>query len=84
MTYEEAYKKYRRRMESFCLYKLDGGDGQLAEDLCSEVFFVRLFVRHPFASFAFVFFIVACFMAKVNCGKIIYVHVTKPHLFDIY
>ena len=38
MTYEEAYKKYRRRMESFCLYKLDAGDGQLAEDLCSEVF----------------------------------------------
>lgn len=38
MTYEEAYKKYRRRIESFCLYKLDGGDGQLAEDLCSEVF----------------------------------------------
>ena len=38
MTYEEVYKKYRRRIESFCQYKLSTTDGQLAEDLCSEIF----------------------------------------------
>lgn len=38
MTYEEIYKKYRRRIESFCQYKLGTADVQIAEDLCSEVF----------------------------------------------
>lgn len=38
MTYEEIYKKYRKRIESFCQYKLASKDGQLAEDLASEVF----------------------------------------------
>ncbi len=38
MTYEEVYKKYRKRIESFCQYKLASKDGQLAEDLASEIF----------------------------------------------
>ena len=38
MTYEEVYRKYRKRIESFCCYKLTQKDGQLAEDLASEVF----------------------------------------------
>ena len=38
MTYEEVYKKYRKRIESFCKYKLDSSDEQIAEDLTSEVF----------------------------------------------
>ena len=38
MTYEEVYKKHRKRIESFCSYKLSTADGQLAEDLASEIF----------------------------------------------
>ena len=38
MTYEEVYKKHRKRIESFCSYKLSTADRQLAEDLASEIF----------------------------------------------
>ena len=38
MTYEEIYKKYRKRIEAYCEYRLDGCGTGNAEDLASEVF----------------------------------------------
>lgn len=44
MTYEEAYKNYRKRIESFCQYRLNLSEKSLAEDLTSEIF-VLLYIK---------------------------------------
>ena len=40
MTYEDGYKRYRKRIENYIRYRLDTDHKDLAEDLTSEIFVI--------------------------------------------